>query len=68
MGMKACPTKPSVSCSKAQPASHLAPFWHTGITLDLIGDANDYAGKGLSGGRVMVNPSLEFRGDAARNI
>jgi glutamate synthase (NADPH/NADH) large chain len=25
-----------------------------GITLDLVGDANDYVGKGLSGGRIIV--------------
>jgi glutamate synthase domain-containing protein 2/glutamate synthase domain-containing protein 1/glutamate synthase domain-containing protein 3 len=43
-------------------------FLSQGITLYLIGDANDYTGKGLSGGRVVVRPSIEFRGDAARNI
>ena len=39
-------------------------FLASGITLYLIGDANDYTGKGLSGGRVVVRPSIEFRGDA----
>ncbi len=29
-------------------------FLARGITLELIGDANDYVGKGLSGGRVVV--------------
>jgi glutamate synthase (NADPH/NADH) large chain len=43
-------------------------FLAPGITLYLIGDANDYAGKGLSGGRIAVRPSIEFRGDATRNI
>jgi len=43
-------------------------FLAKGITLYLIGDANDYTGKGLSGGRVIVRPSIDFRGDAARNI
>ncbi|MDP9898525.1 glutamate synthase-related protein [Variovorax ginsengisoli] len=42
-------------------------FLARGITLYLIGDANDYTGKGLSGGRIVVRPSLEFRGDAVRN-
>jgi glutamate synthase (NADPH/NADH) large chain len=32
-----------------------------GITLDLIGDANDYVGKGLSGGRLIVRPSADAR-------
>jgi glutamate synthase (NADPH) large chain len=43
-------------------------FLAQGITLYLIGDANDYTGKGLSGGRVVVRPSLDFRGAAAHNI
>nr|MBP6157193.1 glutamate synthase subunit alpha [Polaromonas sp.] len=28
---------------------------------------NDYTGKGLSGGRIVVRPSLDFRGEATRN-
>ena len=43
-------------------------FLCNGITMYLIGDANDYTGKGLSGGRVVVRPSIDFRGDAWRNI
>jgi len=43
-------------------------FLCKGITLYLIGDANDYTGKGLSGGRVVVRPSIDFRGEATRNI
>jgi glutamate synthase (NADPH/NADH) large chain/glutamate synthase (ferredoxin) len=43
-------------------------FLCKGITLYLIGDANDYTGKGLSGGRVVVRPSIDFRGTAHDNI
>ncbi|MBL8302583.1 MAG: glutamate synthase subunit alpha, partial [Ideonella sp.] len=43
-------------------------FLAKGITLYLIGDANDYTGKGLSGGRIAIRPSIEFRGEATRNI
>ena len=43
-------------------------FLAKGITLDLIGDTNDYCGKGLSGGRIVVQPSPKFRGDPAQNI
>jgi glutamate synthase (NADPH/NADH) large chain len=43
-------------------------FLASGITLYLIGDANDYTGKGLSGGRIVVRPSIDFRGEATRNI
>ena len=45
-----------------------AAFLATGITMYLIGEANDYTGKGLSGGRVVVRPSIEFRGESPRNI
>jgi len=30
-----------------------------GVTLDLVGEANDYVGKGLSGGRLIVRPVEE---------
>jgi len=43
-------------------------FLTNGITLYLIGDANDYTGKGLSGGRVVVRPSIDFRGEPVKNI
>uniref|UniRef100_UPI00356930E2 glutamate synthase-related protein n=1 Tax=Hydrogenophaga sp. TaxID=1904254 RepID=UPI00356930E2 len=43
-------------------------FLAKGITMYLIGDANDYTGKGLSGGRVIVRPSIDFRGESADNI
>ncbi|MEQ8601319.1 MAG: glutamate synthase large subunit [Devosia sp.] len=32
-------------------------FLAKGISIDMIGDANDYVGKGLSGGRIVVRPS-----------
>lgn len=35
----------------------LGAFLPRGITLELVGDANDYVGKGLSGGRVSVRPA-----------
>jgi len=34
----------------------IGAFLPPGITLELIGDANDYVGKGLSGGRIIVKP------------
>jgi glutamate synthase domain-containing protein 2/glutamate synthase domain-containing protein 1/glutamate synthase domain-containing protein 3 len=43
-------------------------FLAQGITLDLIGEANDYVGKGLSGGRISVQPSPKFRGKPGENI
>ncbi len=40
-------------------------FLPPGITLRLEGDANDYVGKGLSGGRIMVRPdrAATYRSD-----
>jgi glutamate synthase (NADPH/NADH) large chain len=43
-------------------------FLARGITFDLEGDANDYVGKGLSGGRVIVRPPKTFSGVPSENI
>jgi glutamate synthase domain-containing protein 2/glutamate synthase domain-containing protein 1/glutamate synthase domain-containing protein 3 len=43
-------------------------FLARGVWLDLIGDTNDYCGKGLSGGRISVQPSPKFRGEPMENI
>jgi len=43
-------------------------FLAHGITLDLVGDANDYTGKGLSGGRIIVRSPNDFRGFGPEHI
>ena len=43
-------------------------FLARGVWLDIIGDTNDYCGKGLSGGRISVQPSPKFRGEPTENI
>jgi glutamate synthase (NADPH/NADH) large chain len=43
-------------------------FLAHGVTLDVIGDTNDYCGKGLCGGVIMVQPSPKFRGESTQNI
>ncbi|UCH48324.1 MAG: glutamate synthase large subunit [Betaproteobacteria bacterium] len=43
-------------------------FLARGITFDLEGDANDYVGKGLSGGRLIVRPPKAFTGVPSENI
>jgi glutamate synthase domain-containing protein 3 len=43
-------------------------FLARGISLELVGDTNDYCGKGLSGGRIAVQPSPKFRGEPTENI
>ena len=41
---------------RAPPGSRSVPSCPGGITLRMFGDANDYVGKGLSGGRITVRP------------
>ncbi len=43
-------------------------FLARGITLELEGDANDYVGKGLSGGRLIVYPPRRSRFRAEDNV
>jgi len=43
-------------------------FLAKGVTMTLEGDANDYVGKGLSGGKVVVHPPKESRFAAEENI
>jgi glutamate synthase (NADPH/NADH) large chain len=43
-------------------------FLAHGVTLELYGDANDYAGKGLSGGRLIVRQPPEASREPTENI
>ena len=43
-------------------------FIPKGLTLELIGDSNDYLGKGLSGGKIIVYPPKEAAYPAEDNI
>jgi glutamate synthase (NADPH/NADH) large chain len=43
-------------------------FLARGITMELTGDANDYVGKGLSGGRIVVRQPEGLDRDPAENI
>jgi len=43
-------------------------FLSRGVSLTLTGDANDYVGKGLSGGRVVVRQPLASTRDPGQNI
>ncbi|MGE0179230.1 MAG: glutamate synthase large subunit [Sphingomonas sp.] len=43
-------------------------FLARGVTLELIGDANDYVGKGLSGGRLIVRQPDHAPREGAANI
>jgi glutamate synthase (NADPH) large chain len=43
-------------------------FLARGVTLNLVGDANDYVGKGLSGGRVVVRQPDGTKREPTENI
>ena len=47
---------PSTSRFDGSAGNSFGAFVPKGITLRLYGDANDYVGKGLSGGRIVVRP------------
>ncbi|MBX5478590.1 MAG: glutamate synthase large subunit [Pyrinomonas methylaliphatogenes] len=53
---------------KGSAGQSFGAFLHNGITLVLEGDANDYLGKGISGGRIIVRPPRESRRPAEENI
>ncbi|GMP24829.1 hypothetical protein CsSME_00001969 [Camellia sinensis var. sinensis] len=46
----------------------LGAFLCPGVTLELEGDSNDYVGKGLSGGKIVVYPPKGSRFDPKENI
>jgi len=46
----------------------LGAWLANGVTIDLKGDANDYVGKGLSGGRIVVSPPAGTGFSAEDNI
>ncbi|MGU7700632.1 GltB/FmdC/FwdC-like GXGXG domain-containing protein, partial [Escherichia coli] len=43
-------------------------FMPAGITLRLEGDSNDYVGKGLSGGKIVVRPPRGSTFEASENV
>jgi len=57
----------TVHCSGAGGQSFGA-FIPRGLTLDLTGDSNDYFGKGLSGGRLILHAPAEAKYDPQKNI
>ena len=53
---------------KGSAGQSLAAWLYEGVTIELEGDANDYAGKGLSGGRLIIYPSKQANFVAEENI
>ena len=57
----------TVKCNGAGGQSFGA-FIPNGLTIELTGDSNDYLGKGLSGGKVIVKPPKESKFKQDENI
>ena len=57
----------TVKCNGAGGQSFGA-FIPNGLTIELIGDSNDYLGKGLSGGKIIVKPPKESKFKQDENI
>ena len=53
---------------KGSAGQSFGAFLPSGITMTLEGDSNDYFGKGLSGGRLVVFPPARATFDAEENI
>ena len=53
---------------RGQAGQSFGAFAARGVSLELTGDGNDYVGKGLSGGRVVVRQPPESGRDPTRNI
>ncbi|AFR97354.2 glutamate synthase (NADPH/NADH) [Cryptococcus neoformans C23] len=53
---------------KGSAGQSLGAFLAPGITIEIEGDANDYVGKGLSGGRLVVYPPKSSPFKAEENI
>lgn len=53
---------------KGSAGQSLGAFLAPGITIELEGDANDYVGKGLSGGRLIIYPPKNSPFKAEENI
>ncbi len=51
-----------------QAGQSFGAFAARGVTLDLVGDGNDYVGKGLSGGRIIVRQPPQSDRDPTQNI
>ncbi|OOB77048.1 MAG: glutamate synthase subunit alpha [Epulopiscium sp. Nuni2H_MBin003] len=54
--------------AKGSAGQSLGAFIPKGLTLEIEGDVNDYLGKGLSGGKIIVYPPVKSTFDKSTNI
>lgn len=67
-GQNGLPTDSIVVELTGSAGQSFGAFMPAGITLRLEGDSNDYVGKGLSGGQIVVRPSRDATFDASENV
>ena len=67
-GHKGLPDDTILIETKGTGGQSFGAFLAHGITIDLEGDANDYVGKGLSGGRIIIRPPPGCRIQPEQNI
>ncbi len=59
----------TITCSfKGSAGQSFGAFAAKGLTLVLDGEANDYLGKGLSGGKIIIKPHRDSQFDPSKNI
>ena len=68
MVMPACRKTRSGFALTGTAGQSFGAFLSRGVSLELVGDANDYVGKSLSGGRIVVKPPSGLSRDPAENI
>ncbi|MGE3304176.1 MAG: glutamate synthase large subunit, partial [Hyphomonadaceae bacterium] len=66
-GMDALPEGRLTIQLRGSAGQSLGAFLVKGIAIEVIGDANDYVGKGLSGGLISLRPSSQFATVAEEN-
>lgn len=67
-GENGLPTDSIVVSLTGSAGQSFGAFLPAGITLRLEGDSNDYVGKGLSGGQIVVRPPRDAAFDASQNV
>jgi glutamate synthase (NADPH/NADH) large chain len=67
-GMKSLPADNITIRLRGSAGQSFGAFAVQGMKLEVFGDANDYVGKGLSGGTIVVRPSVTSPLEAQRNV
>ncbi|MCL5994990.1 MAG: glutamate synthase-related protein, partial [Chloroflexi bacterium] len=67
-GSKGLPDDSITFCFSGSAGQSFGAFASKGLTLHLEGDANDYVGKGLSGGKLIIRPPRDAPFDPAENV